>query len=270
MKVVCLGGGAAGLYFAISMKRRDPSHHVVVIERNRSDDTFGWGVVLSDDALGKMERNDPASAAAIRSHFAYWNDIAVVHDGVRTVSGGHGFAGIGRMTMLSLLQERARELGVDLRFQTEFASAEEYRQEYDVVVACDGINSAVRREYADVFRPDIDVRLCKFIWLGTHQQFDDAFTFVFEPTEHGWMWAHAYQFDADTATVIVECTQQTWDAWGFEAMTKEETIATCERVFARHLGGHTLMSNANHLRGSAVWMNFPAWCASGGTTGTSC
>jgi anthraniloyl-CoA monooxygenase len=257
VKVVCLGGGAAGLYFAISMKRRDPSHEVVVIERNRSDDTFGWGVVLSDDALGKMERNDPESAAAIRSHFAYWNDIAVVHDGVRTVSGGHGFAGIGRMTMLLLLQERARELGVELRFQTEFASAEEYRREFDLVVACDGINSIVRREYESVFRPDIDVRLCKFIWLGTHQQFDDAFTFIFEPTAHGWMWAHAYQFDADTATVIVECTQQTWDAWGFESMSKEETIATCERVFARHLGGHALMSNANHLRGSAVWMNFP-------------
>ena len=108
-----------------------------------------------------------------------------------------------------------------------------------------------------MFRPDIDTRLCKFIWLGTHQKFDDAFTFIFEETEHGWMWIHAYQFDADTATVIVECTQQTWDAWGFEHMTKEETIATCERVFAKHLGGHALMSNASHLRGSAVWMNFP-------------
>ena len=115
----------------------------------------------------------------------------------------------------------------------------------------------MRHEYRDVFRPDVDKRLCKFIWLGTHQKFDDAFTFIFEETEHGWMWIHAYQFDADTATVIVECTQQTWDAWGFEHMTKEETIATCERVFATHLGGHALMSNASHLRGSAVWMNFP-------------
>ena len=257
MKVLCLGGGPAGLYFAISMKLRDPAHEVTVFERNKADDTFGWGVVLSDDALGRMERNDPQSTAAIRDEFAYWDDIAVVHHGRRTVSGGHGFAGIGRMKMLLLLQDRARELGVDLRFQTEFRSAEEYRHDYDLVVAADGINSLVRKEYEAEFRPDIDMRLCKFIWLGTHQKFDDAFTFIFEPTEHGWMWMHAYQFDADTATAIVECTQQTWDAWGFEDMSKEETIATCERVFAAHLGGHSLISNANHLRGSAVWMNFP-------------
>ena len=257
MKVLCLGGGPAGLYFAISMKLRDPAHEVTVLERNKADDTFGWGVVLSDDALGRMERNDPQSTAAIRDEFAYWDDIAVVHHGRRTVSGGHGFAGIGRMKMLLLLQDRARELGVDLRFQTEFRSAEEYRHDYDLVVAADGINSLVRKEYEAEFRPDIDMRLCKFIWLGTHQKFDDAFTFIFEPTEHGWMWMHAYQFDADTATAIVECTQQTWDAWGFEDMSKEETIATCERVFAAHLGGNALMSNASHLRGSAVWMNFP-------------
>ena len=257
MKVLCLGGGPAGLYFAISMKLRDPSHEVTVLERNKADDTFGWGVVLSDDALGRMERNDPQSTAAIRANFAYWDDIAVIHHGQRTVSGGHGFAGIGRMKMLLLLQERARELGVDMRFQTEFRSAEEYRHDYDLVVAADGINSLVRKEYEQHFRPDIDMRLCKFIWLGTHQKFDDAFTFIFEPTEHGWMWMHAYQFDADTATAIVECTQQTWDAWGFEDMSKEETIATCERVFAAHLGGNALMSNASHLRGSAVWMNFP-------------
>ena len=257
MKVLCLGGGPAGLYFAISMKLRDPAHEVTLLERNKADDTFGWGVVLSDDALGNMERNDPISTAAIRANFSYWDDIAVIHRGVRTVSGGHGFAGIGRMKMLLLLQERARELGVDLRFQSTFESAEAYRHEYDLVVACDGINSLVRAEYADVFRPDIDTRLCKFIWLGTHQKFDDAFTFIFEETEHGWMWVHAYQFDSNTATVIVECTQQTWDAWGFEQMSKEDTVATCERVFAKHLGGHALMSNAHHLRGSAVWMNFP-------------
>ncbi|MEP7115342.1 MAG: bifunctional salicylyl-CoA 5-hydroxylase/oxidoreductase, partial [Ilumatobacteraceae bacterium] len=257
MRVLCLGGGPAGLYFAISMKLRDPSHEVTVLERNKADDTFGWGVVLSDDALGNMQSNDPISTAAIRQNFVYWDDIAVIHRGVRTVSGGHGFAGIGRMKMLLILQARARELGVDLQFQTVFASADEYRCDYDLVVACDGINSVVRAEYADVFRPDIDIRLCKFIWLGTHQKFDDAFTFIFEETEYGWMWIHAYQFDADTATVIVECTQQTWDAWGFEDMSKEETVATCERVFANHLDGNALMSNAHHLRGSAVWMNFP-------------
>ncbi len=257
MKVICLGGGPAGLYFAISMKLRDPSHDITVLERNRANDTFGWGVVLSDDALSRMEVNDPKSTQAIRDHFAYWDDIAVVHDGVRTVSGGHGFAGIGRKQMLILLQERARELGIDLRFETEFASAEDYRKDYDLVVATDGINSRVRNEYVDVFKPDIDTRLCKFVWLGTHQKFDDAFTFIFEKTEHGWMWAHVYQFDADTATFIVECSQATWDAWGFEDMSKEETVETCRKVFERHLDGHKLMSNAAHLRGSAVWMNFP-------------
>ncbi|MBI1170919.1 bifunctional salicylyl-CoA 5-hydroxylase/oxidoreductase [bacterium] len=257
MKVLCLGGGPAGLYFAISMKLRDPAHQVTVLERNRANDTFGWGVVLSDDALSRMQKNDPVSTEAIRSNFAYWDDIAVVHNGHRTVSGGHGFAGIGRKTMLILLQARARELGVDLRFETEFKTAEEYRRDYDLVVATDGINSVVRREYAEVFQPDIDIRKCKFVWLGTHAKFDDAFTFIFEKTEHGWVWAHVYQFDKDTATFIVECLPETWDRWGFAAMSKEETIAVCERIFAKYLNGHSLMSNAAHLRGSAVWMQFP-------------
>ena len=257
MKVLCLGAGPAGLYFAISMKLRNPSHDVTVLERNRANDTFGWGVVLSDDALARMQKNDPQSTDAIRSHFAYWDDIAVVHNGVRTVSGGHGFAGIGRKQMLILLQERARELSVNLQFQTEFKSAEEYRKDYDLVVACDGISSVVRLEYAEVFKPDIDVRRCKFVWLGTHQKFNGAFTFIFEKTEHGWVWAHVYQFDADTATFIVECLPETWERWGFEHMSKEDIIATCERIFVKHLSGHNLISNAAHLRGSAVWMQFP-------------
>jgi len=256
MKIVCLGGGPAGLYFAISMKLRNPDHIVTVIERNKADDTFGWGVVLSDDALENMQANDPVSTAEIREHFAYWDDIAVIHQGVRSVSGGHGFAGIGRKQMLSILQARARDLGVDLQFETVFKSARDYKADYDIVVACDGINSAVRHEFQDKFKPDIDTRLCKFIWLGTHQKFNDAFTFIFEKTRHGWMWVHAYQFDADTATVIVECSQQTWDNWGFEAMTKAEIISTCESVFKDHLDGHALISNADHLRGSAVWMTF--------------
>ena len=257
MKVLCLGGGPAGLYFAISMKLRDPAHSVTVLERNKANDTFGWGVVLSDDALTRMQKNDPVSTDAIRSQFAYWDDIAVVHDGVRTVSGGHGFAGIGRKAMLVILQARARELGVDLQFETEFKTAEAYRAEYDLVVATDGINSSVRSEYSDVFKPDVDLRKCKFVWLGTHQKFDDAFTFIFEKTVHGWVWAHVYQFDDNTATFIVECLPKTWDAWGFADMSKEETVATCEAIFADHLGTHALMSNAAHLRGSAVWMQFP-------------
>jgi anthraniloyl-CoA monooxygenase len=239
------------------MKLRDPAHEVVVFERNRANDTFGWGVVLSDDALENLEVNDSVSARAIRDHFAYWDDIAVVHDGVRTVSSGHGFAGIGRRQMLVLLQKRARELGVEMRFEAEFESAEAYRADFDLVVATDGINSRVRNEYAEHFRPDIDVRECKFVWLGTHQKFNDAFTFIFEKTPHGWVWAHVYQFDDKTATFIVECQQDTWDRWGFDAMSKEATVETCREIFAEHLGEHDLMSNAAHLRGSAIWMNFP-------------
>jgi anthraniloyl-CoA monooxygenase len=257
MKIACLGGGPAGLYFAISMKLRQPDAQITVFERNRPNDTFGWGVVLSDDALQNLEANDPVSAATIRENFAYWDDIAVVHDGHRTVSGGHGFAGIGRMKLLTIMQERARELGADLRFETEVGPVEDYASQYDLVVAADGLNSRVRSQWAENFKPDVDTRLCKFIWLGTHQKFDDAFTFIFEKTKHGWVWAHAYQFDDNTATFIVECTQATWDAWGFADMTKEETVETCRKIFEGHLGGHALMSNANHLRGSAVWINFP-------------
>jgi anthraniloyl-CoA monooxygenase len=256
MKVAVLGGGPAGLYFAISMKLRDASHDVTVIERNRADDTFGWGVVLSDETLDNLASNDEVSAAWIREHFAYWDDIAVWHKGVRTVSTGHGFCGIGRKTLLLLLQKRARELGVNLAFETEAKEPQAYMATHDLVVAADGLNSKARTALADVFKPDIDVRKCKFVWLGTRQKFDDAFTFIFEKTEHGWVWAHAYQFDSDTATFIVECSEETWGRFGFGDMSKEESIAACERIFAKHLGGHSLMSNAAHIRGSA-WINFP-------------
>jgi anthraniloyl-CoA monooxygenase len=256
MKVAVLGGGPAGLYFAISMKLRDPGHEVVVFERNRPDDTFGWGVVLSDETLDNLAANDAKSAAAIREHFAYWDDIAVVHKGVRTLSTGHGFCGIGRMRLLLLLQERARELGVDLRFQTEADDHARLMAEYDLVVAADGLNSKTRTALAERFRPDIDMRKCKFVWLGTRQKFDDAFTFIFEKTPHGWVWAHAYQFDDDTATFIVECAGETWERFGFGEMSQQDSIAACEAIFRDHLGGHPLMSNANHIRGSA-WINFP-------------
>ncbi len=256
MKIVCLGGGPAGLYFAISMKLRDPSHEVVVIERNRADDTFGWGVVLSDETLDNLAENDVESAAAIRGHFAYWDDIAVLFKGSKTVSTGHGFCGIGRKKLLLLLQERARELGVELRFETQFGKASDYAKDYDLVVASDGLNSLTRTEMADKFKPEVDVRKCEFVWLGTHQKFDDAFTFIFEETDKGWLWAHAYQFDDETATFIVECTPETFDNFGFGEMSQRETIAVCEKVFAEHLGGHSLMTNANHIRGSA-WIKFP-------------
>ncbi len=256
MKIACLGGGPAGLYFAISMKLRDPAHDVTVFERNKPDDTFGWGVVFSDETLDNLAVNDAVSAEAIRSHFAYWDDIAVHYRGQRIVSTGHGFCGIGRKQLLILLQQRARELGVDLRFETELASAVDLAKTYDLVVGADGLNSKVRNELSQHFSPEIDLRKCKFVWLGTKQKFDDAFTFIFEETERGWVWAHAYQFDADTATFIIECSEATWAKFGFGEMTQEQSIATCERIFAKYLGGQKLMSNARHMRGSA-WLNFP-------------
>ncbi len=254
MRVACLGGGPAGLYFAIAMKLADPAHDIVVVERNRPYDTFGWGVVLSDATLANLKASDPESAEAIRREFVYWDDIAVFYRGAVTRSSGHGFCGIGRKRLLHILQDRAHALGVALRFETEIDSLEPYHG-HDLIVAADGANSKVRAALADVFKPDIDVRACKYIWLGTHQKFDDAFTFVFEETEHGWIWAHAYQFDAETATFIVECSEATWRSFGFDRMNREETLAACERIFAKNLGGRGLMTNARHLRGSA-WLNF--------------
>src|SRR6516162_7101441 len=254
MRAAVLGGGPGGLNFAISLKLRDASHDVLVVERNKPDDTFGWGVVLSDETLGNLHTNDPVSSKAIRDSFVYWDDIAVHYRGVVMRSGGHGFSGIGRKRLLNILQDRARSLGVKIEFETEAAPVDSYK-DFDIVVGADGVNSRVRAAYLDAFKPDIDVRACKYIWLGTHQKFDDAFTFIFEETEHGWIWVHAYQFDADTATFIVECSEETWRRAGFDCMNIEETIAACEKIFARNLGGHKLMSNARHLRGSA-WLNF--------------
>ncbi len=256
MRIACLGGGPAGLYFAISTKLRMPDADVTVFERNKPDDTFGWGVVLSDETLDNLAANDPVSAAEIRTHFAYWDDIALHHQGQRLVSSGHGFCGIGRKRLLLILQARAAELGVDLRFETEVGAASDYMNDFDVVVACDGLNSKTRMEFAEAFEPDIDIRKCQFVWLGTHQKFDDAFTFIFEKTDKGWIWVHAYQFDDQTATFIVECGQDTFDAYGFGEKSQQETIAICEDIFRDYLGGHRLMTNANHIRGSA-WIRFP-------------
>lgn len=256
MKIVCLGGGPSGLYFALSVKLRQPDAEVVVIERNKPDDTFGWGVVLSDETLDNLAANDPVSAEKIRAHFAYWDDIACHYRGEKILSSGHGFCGIGRMRLLLLLQERCRELGVQLQFQTEVEDIQHYIDNYDLVVASDGLNSKVRTTFAEHFKPDIDQRACQFVWLGTHQKFDDAFTFIFEETDKGWVWAHAYQFDDETATFIVETDQTTWDAYGFGELSQEESIAICEDIFKDHLGGHSLMTNAKHIRGSA-WIRFP-------------
>ena len=238
------------------MKLRDASHEITVIERNRPDDTFGWGVVLSDETLDNLAANDPVSAKTIRENFAYWDDVALHINGEVQLSSGHGFCGIGRQRLLLILQARARELGVNLEFETEISSAEDYRADYDLVVAADGLNSKTRQLYAETFKPDVDVRHCHFVWLGTKQTFADAFTFIFEKTEHGWIWAHVYQFDPDTATFIVECAPETFEAFGFGRMSQQESIAVCEGIFEEHLGGHSLMTNAGHIRGSA-WIQFP-------------
>lgn len=258
MKIAVLGAGPAGLYFAISMKLRDAAHDITIYERNRPDDTFGWGVVLSDETMGNFASNDPVSEGMIRDNFAYWDDVKVIRGDESMTSGGHGFAGIGRMKLLLLLQKRARDLGVDLRFQTELSAdeIEALRTSHDLVVAADGLNSRTRQAHADRFGAEVDTRRNHFVWLGTRQKFDDAFTFIFEKTKHGWIWAHAYQFDEDTATFIVECGPETYQAFGFDRLSQEDSMLLCEKIFARHLGGHRLMSNAGHIRGSA-WIRFP-------------
>ena len=254
MRISCLGGGPAGLYFALLAKKRQPAHEVTVYERNRAGDTFGWGVVFSDQTLGALREADPVTAAAINDAFNHWDDVAVHYRGQRIVSGGHGFCGIGRMRLLQILQQRCRELGVDLRFATEAPDDEAI--DADLVIACDGLNSRVRQKYAEVYQPDIDLRACRFVWLGTKKRFD-AFTFDFQHTPHGWFQAHAYRFDGDTSTFIVETPESVWQAAGIDRMGKEESIAWCEKLFEGVLGGEKLMSNASHLRGSSQWIRFP-------------
>ena len=254
--VAVMGGGPAGLYFGISLKLKNPATNITIIERNKPTDTFGWGVVLSDETLDNLENNDPVSAKDIRENFAYWDDIALHHKGKKTLSTGHGFCGIGRHRLLLILQKRAIELGINLNFETEAEAAANYMEKYDIVVAADGLNSKTRNEFDNVFKPDIDMRACQFVWLGTHQKFDDAFTFIFEKTEKGWVWAHAYSFDDDTSAFIVECSQETFDAFGFANLSQQESITICEKIFKNNLGGNKLMTNANHIRGSA-WIRFP-------------
>jgi len=258
MRVLCIGGGPAGLYFGLLTKLRDPASEVWVVERNRPYDTFGWGVVFSDATLDNLRQADPVSAREIDAAFNHWDDIDV-HIGGRTIrSGGHGFIGIGRKRLLNILQARCEALGVHLVFEIDAADDQALAQQYraDLVIASDGINSRVRTRYADTFRPDIDTRRCRFVWLGTHKLFD-AFTFAFEKTGHGWFQAHAYRFDDSTSTFIVEAPEPVWRAAGIEQMSQEEGVAFCERLFARHLDGHHLISNATHLRGSASWIRFP-------------
>jgi anthraniloyl-CoA monooxygenase len=253
VKSVCIGGGPAGLYFAIALKRLDPRHQVRVVERNRPYDTFGWGVVFSDQTMESLSRIDPESAGEILDAFAHWDDIDVHYRGETITSGGHGFCGIGRKRLLNILQDRAKALGAELEFETEVETLERYA-DADLIVGSDGVNSRIRAMFPETFKPHIHARPNKFIWLGTDKPFV-AFTFAFEETPQGLIWAHAYRFDKQSSTFIVECAEPTWRALGFDRASTDETIAICERIFARHLDGHPLMSNARHLRGSA-WLNF--------------
>ena len=253
MKIVCIGGGPAGLYFGLLMKTLQPAHHITVVERNKPYDTFGWGVVFSDATMENMRLWDPASAAAIEHAFNHWDDIELEFKGRVIRSGGHGFVGIGRKKLLNILQSRCEELGVTLVFETEAESDTDYA-DADLVIASDGVNSRIRNRYAAVFKPDVVTRPNRFIWLGTTKLYD-AFNFTFEKTEHGWFQAHVYQFDAKTTTFIVETPEAVWQAHGLDQLSADESVAFCERLFASHLGGHKLMTNARHLRGSA-WLNF--------------
>ncbi|HXL99278.1 MAG TPA: FAD-dependent monooxygenase, partial [Rhizomicrobium sp.] len=252
-RVVFIGGGPAGLYGAILLKKALPAVKVEVYERNRPDDTFGWGVVFSDQTMSGFRAADPWSHDAINQDFHHWDDVEVHFRGETIRSGGHGFCGIGRRRLLNIFQERAASLGVEQHFQAEVSELSPFA-DADLIVASDGVNSKTRTQHAEIFQPDIAAGKCRFIWLGTHQKFA-AFTFAFEKTEHGWFQIHAYQFSAELSTVIVETREETWLAHGLDGYSAEQSIAFCESLFSRYLGGHRLMSNANHLRGSA-WLNF--------------
>ncbi len=258
MKIVCIGGGPAGLYFALLMKKQDPAHEITVIERNRPYDTFGWGVVFSDQTLGNLVAADEDTARTILQSFNHWDDIDVHFKGRTITSGGHGFCGIGRKRLLNILQARCEALGVRLVFETTVSDDHAIAAQYgaDLVIASDGLNSPVRTRYAVTYQPDIDTRHCRFVWLGTKKKFE-AFTFAFEETEFGWFQAHCYQYDGDTSTFIIETPEEVWQKAGLDEMSQEQGIAFCEKLFAKYLDGHALMSNAGHLRGAAMWIKFP-------------
>jgi len=255
VKIACIGGGPAGLTFAISMKLRDPAHQIEIFERNAAGETFGWGVVFSDQTVDNLMANDPVSGRLIADEFAHWDDIEVHVHGECVQSSGHGFIGIGRKRLLELLSDRARSLGVVIHYESEAAPDLAAWEGWDLVIAADGANSRLRGAHADSFGVDSERRANRFIWLGTPKTFA-AFTFAFEQTEAGWVWAHAYRFAEDCSTFIVECAPATWSRLGFDRMSVEDAIAQCERIFARYLDGQPLLSNAAHLHGPAAWLQF--------------
>ncbi len=247
VKIAVIGGGPAGLYFSLLMKKARPEHEVTVIERNRADDTFGWGVVFSNETLGKFREADPESFQRITESFAYWDNIDTHFKGQVIRSGGHGFCGIARRHLLQILQERGQELGVKLEFSRECDDLAALGA--DIIVAADGINSRIRSAHADVFKPTIEPGKARFIWLGTTRHFE-AFTFLIRDTEHGLFQVHAYPFDRSTSTFIVETDPDTWHRAGLDTASVEESVAYLEALFAAELEGHRLMTN------KSAWINF--------------
>ncbi|RTL57803.1 MAG: bifunctional salicylyl-CoA 5-hydroxylase/oxidoreductase [Rhodocyclaceae bacterium] len=253
MRIVCLGGGPAGLYFATLIKRVDPSHEVVVIERNPPDDTYGWGVVFSDRTLDGLEAADPVTYRAINESLVRWDDIDIHFRDTCIRSRGHGFAGIGRARLLHILQERAQELGVTLRFGTPAQHLEHYA-DADLIVAADGINSSLRNAHPDIFQPEAREGECRYLWLGCDRPLD-AFTFDFRETEWGWFTLHAYRYDQGNSTFIVETPQSVWQAAGLDKADSAASLTFCERLFADRLQGARLQLRTCHARGGA-WLRF--------------
>ena len=250
MKINILGGGPAGLYFAILMKQRNPAHDITLYERDGPDDTFGWGIVFSDQTFSYLEDNDKASFDAIVAAAEIWDNVDVVLNGQKVSIRGNRFSGIGRLAFLQILHDRCRDLGVTLQFHTPVADLGELPAG-DLLVGADGANSLVRRTFADAFQPSIDLRKNRYIWLGTRQLFH-GLTLTFRETEAGVFIAHSYKFNPTTSTFIVECGEETWRRAGFEGMDEAATCAYLGEVFRDDLGGHPLLSN-NFVR----WLNFP-------------
>ena len=255
MRIACLGGGPAGLYFAILMKKANPSHDITVIDRNAADNTFGWGIVFSDKTMDGFRDADEQVVNEIEANFHHWDDIDVHFKGRKITSGGHGFCGIARLKLLQIFQSRAAELGVKMLWEQEITDPDIYAKEYDLVVGADGVFSTTRAKHEAHFNPRIDLRTCRFIWLGTKKKLD-AFTFAFKQTEFGWFNLHAYRFNEEMSTFIVETPETTWLKAGMDKFEADQSIAFCENLFADLLDGNKLISNARHLRGSAMWLKF--------------
>jgi anthraniloyl-CoA monooxygenase len=249
VKIVVVGGGPGGLYFSILMKRADPGHEIVVHERNRADDTFGFGVVFSDATIAEVESADPATYRAITDHFVRWDDIDIHYAGALVRSTGHGFAGMSRQRLLTVLQQEAAGLGIDVRFEADVADLGAF-DDADLVLGADGVNSAVRSLMEDRFQPTFDWRPNRFVWLGTTKPFP-AFTFYFRENEHGLWRVHAYQYEPGRSTFIVECAEDTWRAAGMDEAAEAETVRYCESLFSEELEGHGLIAN------KSVWRSFP-------------